>query len=456
MTILVPLEIKVREINSRTFLISKLLDKTNFDVVIGEKSKVYNLFKHNEGMYLLSKGGARPSFRFPKEKYKKNFIGIIDEEGPIMNMDINDIKTRLHKHIIKNIDDYFFWGDKDLFSAKKYFKNYNNKINNFGHPKYDILKKGNIKFLKKEIDKIKKKYGKFIFISISHNTDQIVDKVEYTIHSYDIKKNRSKAIKNYKKFITNDENNYLKLISLTEQLAKKNPNLNIIIRPHPRQNINLVKSRFSKNLHNIKVVYEGVITSWIAACELYIHSGCTSFLEAASLEKKIIYVYENEDYKSSKIFKEYGYYFKSYKKCNEFLSKKIKHKFFQLNKSIKPKSIISNTKKDKYFYKDFISFLKKNYHNKLLPLQVLYSKKNKLQNFFGKYKVLIKKYILKISILKYFLSLIDINYLLTEEYKKKKFPYLRKSELNNYLNRISTKKFNITELSENLFLIKKK
>ena len=79
MTILVPLEIKVREINSRTFLISKLLDKTNFDVVIGEKSKVYNLFKHNEGMYLLSKGGARPSFRFPKEKYKKNFIGIIDE-----------------------------------------------------------------------------------------------------------------------------------------------------------------------------------------------------------------------------------------------------------------------------------------------------------------------------------------------------------------------------------------
>ena len=32
MTILVPLEIKVREINSRTFLISKIIDNTNFQI----------------------------------------------------------------------------------------------------------------------------------------------------------------------------------------------------------------------------------------------------------------------------------------------------------------------------------------------------------------------------------------------------------------------------------------
>ena len=74
-----------------------------------------------------------------------------------MNMDSNEIKTRLHNHIIKNIDDYFFWGDRDLFATKKYFKKYSNKINNFGHPKYDILKKENIKFYKKEIQKIKNK-----------------------------------------------------------------------------------------------------------------------------------------------------------------------------------------------------------------------------------------------------------------------------------------------------------
>ncbi len=455
MTILVPIEIKVREFNSRSFLISKLINNTNFDIVVGEKSKVYNLFKHNTGMYLLSKGGPKPTFRFPKEKYKNNFIGIMDEEGPIMNMDNNEMRTRLHDYIIKNIDDYFFWGDKDLFSAKKYFKRYVNKINNFGHPKYDLLKKENIKFYKTEINKLKKKYGKFIFIPLSHSTDQIVNKDKYTIHNYNVKKNLNKTLKNYKKFLINDKKNYLKLISFIEDLAKKNPNLNIIIRPHPRQKIDLVQKRFSKNFHNIKVVYEGVITSWIAACDLYIHSGCTSFLEAASLQKKIIYVYENEDYKSSKMFKDYGYYFESYKKCLQFLTRKINYKFFKLNNSSKPKSIITNTKNNKYFYKDFIRFLKKNYHNKLKPLQILYSKKNKLEIFYSKCKVLVKKQILKFSTLRYFLSLINVSYLLTTEYKKKKFPYLHKSELKDSLNRIPTKKFDIIELSENLFLIKK-
>ena len=44
MTILFPLEIKNREFHSKIFLASKVINNTNFDLVIGEKNKVYNLF----------------------------------------------------------------------------------------------------------------------------------------------------------------------------------------------------------------------------------------------------------------------------------------------------------------------------------------------------------------------------------------------------------------------------
>ena len=64
MTILLPLEVKVREFHSKIFLASKILNKTSYDVLIGEKSKVYNLFKKNKSVYLLSKGGPRLGFRF--------------------------------------------------------------------------------------------------------------------------------------------------------------------------------------------------------------------------------------------------------------------------------------------------------------------------------------------------------------------------------------------------------
>ena len=68
MTILLPLEVKVREFHSKIFLASKILNKTSYDVLIGEKSKVYNLFKKNKSVYLLSKGGPRLGFRFEKKK----------------------------------------------------------------------------------------------------------------------------------------------------------------------------------------------------------------------------------------------------------------------------------------------------------------------------------------------------------------------------------------------------
>ena len=101
MTILLPLEIKHREFHSKIFLASKILEKTNFQIVIGEKSKVYNIFKKNEEVYLLSKGGPKPGFRFEKRNYKKNYLGILDEEGPILNLDVNEKKNKIAQTYIK-------------------------------------------------------------------------------------------------------------------------------------------------------------------------------------------------------------------------------------------------------------------------------------------------------------------------------------------------------------------
>ena len=72
MTILLPIEIKDRELHAKIFLAAKIIENSKFDVVIGEKNKVYNLFKHNTNVYLLSKGGPKLGFRFEKKN-----LGII-------------------------------------------------------------------------------------------------------------------------------------------------------------------------------------------------------------------------------------------------------------------------------------------------------------------------------------------------------------------------------------------
>lgn len=462
MTILLPLEIKVREFHSKIFLASKLLDETNFDVVIGEKNKVQNLFKHNKGVYLLSKGGPRLRFVFDKEKYKHNFLGILDEEGPLSNFDINEKKSRLHKYILKNINDYFLWGNEDLKENDFIFKNFRKSLKMFGHPKFDILKKDHIKFYEKEIESIKKKYKKFIFVSSSFPVDQIMEQAVFNKFRFDnfffvMGKGKEAIKKNFSKYLDFEKKNYLSLIELLDKFASQNPKINIVFRPHPRQRLDLVKKRFNKNNKNIKIIYEGVITPWIAASELYIHGGCTSFLEAASLEKKIIYFVKHEHEKKAKMFREYGYYFNNLSKCLKFMNSNIKKNRFSFKRSKKPKSLIQNSDKNKIFYKKFIVFLKKKYSNKLFPIKNFYNEKNFLEIFFADIKISLKRIILKIPFLADIFFQLDGSNILSRDYKLKKFSYLLKKEVIDCLKKKSKqkKKINIKQLSENLFLLRR-
>ena len=83
MTIALPIEIKVREYLSKAFLAYKIVENSDQNVVIGEKNKVHSLFKKNENIFLLSKGGPAKLFKFYNNnrninkthvKYLKNSI----------------------------------------------------------------------------------------------------------------------------------------------------------------------------------------------------------------------------------------------------------------------------------------------------------------------------------------------------------------------------------------------
>lgn len=462
MTILLPMEIKVREFHSKIFLASKLIEKTNFDVVIGEKNKVHNLFKHNQNVYLLSKGGPRLRFHFYKKIYRNNYLGILDEEGPISNFDINEKKSRLHYDILRNLDDYFLWGIKDRIVNKSYLRNFEKKIYLFGHPKFDVLKKKNIRFYKKEIDLIKKKYGKFIFISSSFPADQIMSQSNFNKFRFDnfffvMKKKKELIKKDFDDYLKGEKKNYLDLIKLVNKFASQNPDIKIIFRPHPRQRIDLVKKRFDDRNKNIKIIYKDVITPWIAACELYVHGGCTSFLEAASLEKKIIYFVSAEHNKKSKMFRNYGKYFNDLHKCFKFMSENINKKKFNIKKSKRPKEIIANCAENFNFYDKFSLLLNKKYSNKLKKLKHFYDEKNNLNNVLSIKKSYIKKISLNTPVLREILFRLDGSNILSKDYKLQKFPNLLLKEIKDclYIKTKLKKKIKIVELSKNLFYLKR-
>ena len=62
---------------------------------------------------------------------------------------------------------------------------------------------------------------------------------------------------------------------------------NIILRPHPEENISTYKDSFS-SYKNIQAISEGSVIPWIISSELMIHHDCTTSIECGMLGKSSI------------------------------------------------------------------------------------------------------------------------------------------------------------------------
>jgi surface carbohydrate biosynthesis protein len=469
MTIALPIEIKVREYLSKAFLAYKIVEKSDQNVVIGEKNQVHNLFKTNKNIFLLSKGGPVKLFKFYKKNFKNRYLGVLDEEAPLMNIPIESLKSRIEPKIIKNVDNYFFWGKKDYKEIKKILKNkITKKSYNFGHPKFDLLTKPNINIFNKEVKEIKKKYKNLVFIPSSFVYDQIQNEYvgdKFQIFSSNIKIQSERNLYKNRKFI--EKENYDYFLKLIIKLAETNSNYNFVFRPHPRQSIKLIKKRFSNKPKNLHFIYEKTATPWIIASKLYIHYGCTTSLEAAFLKKKIIFYAENEKAFSGRdleMFKTMGHSFNNYEKCLFFLNKNFKKKLSMIKESKKPTKYIYNTSKS-FFWNKFLKLINKKYKKKLTNLDhkeiKKNLKKNKLEHKKNYFLSNFKSFLLKSKIISDILFIIDPSLTLGKSYKKQKFNKLTLREIkgtfdNFRQNLKSKKKIVISQINDNLFLIHKK
>ena len=66
----------------------------------------------------MSKGGPAKLFKFYKKNFKNRYLGILDEEAPLMNIAKQSLKSRIDPIIIKNTDDYFFGEKKTIKEIK--------------------------------------------------------------------------------------------------------------------------------------------------------------------------------------------------------------------------------------------------------------------------------------------------------------------------------------------------
>lgn len=448
MIVALPIEVSAREFYSKLFCAYQIIKHTRHEVLIGKKSEVYSIFKNNKNIYLLSKGGSFTQFQFKKESLKDNFLGILDEEGPLINLTKTDFETRTDKRILNNVKNYYCWGKQDYLLLKK--KIDKSKLILSGHPKFDLCNNHYNKIFKKKVRILKNKFGKYCLIPSSFigNDAYFVNEIYKKWMLENTKKNlKVKKKKELDEYFLNDGVTYYKLIKIIKKLSTENKDINFIFRPHPIQDPYKVEKNFNGKYKNIFVVNDDIITPYIQACEYFIHSGCTTSFEAAALNKKIFYI-KNKAYEKKSIYEKFSIILneKNFSKFNKLTKKKaIKKKLF-VNKIIE--NITSNS-----FHEKLIEVLKKyNQKNSEIKYNIKVNKLNKIKS--------IIKNILLNKITYRFFSLFNSNFILQKSYTDSKFQNFSPNDISDKINTLakldkSKIKLKILKIGKSSFLIKR-
>ncbi len=298
-----------RELDSKLFLSLKLLQK-NYNVIVGHKGTMWNLFPYLEpGIVFLKSYGPRNK-KIIEYLKKRNFKLVCCDEEMIAPL---DIKTTIHhRNDLSNfekLDLLFTIGDEDT-DVLKNLNNNSQKIHKTGSLRIDILKDPINKIFENQSKEIKSKYGEFILLATGFPRANPLNQDPYsgmdhvfnmivTGHNPEELLYTPQFLEIGKKLISFQRHMMEMFIYLIIEFNKNYPNKKIIIKPHTLEKVGFWKHVVAKrNLKNIEVIddQEKSTIPWILASDCILTSNSTIAVESFVLKKKCINYLPNEDF----------------------------------------------------------------------------------------------------------------------------------------------------------------
>lgn len=215
-------------------------------------------------------------------------ISSIDEEGGLVVKGYDEFaKRRYSDDTLETSSMVFAWGKEDSETLKKIFPKYSSKIYMTGSPRVDLWKP-----MFSDTSSIPSKFSKKPYILITSNLGSVNG--NFSFHETIKKLKRSDYHKRDPNIINvcfGRAAEQIKIIysfiEAIELLAKNNKGYDIVLRPHPSENIESWKI-FLKDIANVYVIREGPINAWVKGSFAVIHNGCTTGYEAIVCKKTLI------------------------------------------------------------------------------------------------------------------------------------------------------------------------
>ena len=281
-----PVEVKARELDSRLYTSLKCV-REGFISLLGSKNGIEKYMCTMQNRFIYVGKSIMPFSFYEKIKSYNGIFICLDEEGGVY-INWSFFNYRMPENHILLMDKIFIWGTRQKEMMLQNTKNINiDKIIITGNPRFDLCKP---KFYKYHHELRKQ--------NSLNNQDYILVDTSFVSANNQIGweeyyKNAKSEMKD--KFDADLQKNiyyYQKLlmhyfIHAIRDITQTFPNLKVVVRPHPSEDINFYKNEL-KDEKKVLVRREGSALEWIIDSLLVIHHDCTTGIEAFFAEKPVI------------------------------------------------------------------------------------------------------------------------------------------------------------------------
>ena len=277
--IIIPIETSARELLYKQILCTKLANQ-GFTCYLGSKSQVTPLLSRGRNYIYLDKGyhkGVSESLYATIRSNGGNIVSL-DEEGGIDFGDNSTLLGRYSPQLFEASSIVFLWGKKQREIVKSHILD-PRRVKITGHPRFELLKPEHNALYRNESDRIVSKYGDFILFNTNMGFGNNIKGDKFVIKNY------GKRFKNIEQIVAFDKQKIKAIESAVLAVAEQYPEMTIIIRPHPEEDMDPYIQAFGQ-YKKIKVIFKGSAVPWLLAAKAMIHPDCTTAVESLFIGSK--------------------------------------------------------------------------------------------------------------------------------------------------------------------------
>ncbi len=281
--LIIPVEQQVREFDAK-LLLACVSAERGIPAYIGFQNRIRNrIAALPRGIFIAKGFGATKATMLKIMRRLGHQIFAWDEEGLVLLPTPIYHEMRVGKGSVEQVQGVFAWGPnyRKVFESNPFYGGA--QVHETGNPRVDLLRPELRAFYDAKVEDIRGIYGSYILINSSFGLSNMVLGEKTVEHKRSATRSPATA-KFWAESVAYRTELFWLFFEMVGKLADRFPETNIVLRPHPSENIE-TWNKMAAPRDNLHVVQDGNVVPWLLGADLAIHNGCMTAIEGVLLGK---------------------------------------------------------------------------------------------------------------------------------------------------------------------------